>query len=945
MIEKATLKKIGFLFLLWIGIGNALSLNAQQVHYQNFDITDGLPSTEFYDVHQDASAYVWFCSDRGMVRYNGYEFENFSLEDGLSNLVNFTFFPDTPHTFWLNGFDGSFTFWNGQQFVPFKYNAQLRGLARAQNIWFLISEIDEQFIYFFAVTAPSFKGFRINRNTGELKNLEIQELPISKHCSSITKRTILWHKEYGDRRKNIINKVIMFSKQAITSASNLEIPTINNELLNEKNELYLMTDKGIFIYPDADYSQTPKRLLADFGITSIATLSDGRIWATSNTNGLFYIPSTDLQVLPAPPNENDNFAGLYPGDGFLMAKNVEGKVFTLSENLSFLPNIYHTNKSLFNYHKDPFDLSAFNFGGMAFRKEKMSNQKDKSLLHYRINERLSLYYGFIGFRLTTSDSKAPPWLLAVPTRTFCAASTKQGDLLLGTLNGLIRIDQQSMDKEQPVTEYIPDLEGVRISDITSFETGAWLATIGHGLIFWNEDRIQKIEDPQISSDVIHSLYLQNDSTLWVGTNNGLNRIHYQISNNKIQVSALKKITTSHGLSSNYIKDIEEWEGKIWLATDNGLCYFDPSILQRAIAIPTLHLDQLVVNGKSIQLGDSTLSFSHEQNDIQIFYTGISQDKPIDDNFFYRYRLQNQDEKEKEIVNWVYTNNRNIELYNMPPGNYCFFVQCRNINNQWSPLLPIPFNIRSHFTQTWWFRSLVALGLALLLFLIWNYRSKRLKDQISLDLRLKTAELTTLRNQMNPHFVFNSLNAIQNYIFKGNPEEANLYIHSFSRLMRKSLQFSRLDKISIAQEINFIEEYMVLEKMRFRDKFDFSIDAGEIKRPEQITIPALLIQPIVENAVKYAFRNFSGIGFIDISYRPHPSLKAIIVTIADNGVGIDPTKKSKAVNSEHQSLGLQIIRQRLDLFNEQLGQKIGQLTFLNKGEPGTTIEIILPIFES
>ncbi len=945
MIEATALKKTLFFFLSWTSILGISSLNAQDVHYQNFGIKDGLPSTEFYDVYQDANTYTWFCSDRGIVRFNGYEFENFTLEDGLSNLVNFTFFPDSRHTFWVNGFDGSFSFWNGSQFIPFKHNAPLRELAKAQNNWFQISEVDEQFIYFFVVLSPVLEKLRIDKKTGKIEKLKNQELPISKNCSSITKKTLLWLKEHSNNKKNESKRFIVFAKQPITPTSNPSIPIINNELLNEKNELYVMTNKGIFIYPDADYSQKPKRLLSEYGITSIATLPNGRMWVTSNTNGLFYIPSTEIQTLPVPPNKNNNFAGLFPGKDFLMAKNIEGKIFTINKTLNFLPKTYSTNKSLFTYHKDPFDSDAFNFGGMSFKTPKVIGERDKSILHYRIREDLFLNHGFHAFSITKDDTNFHNKILSVPTRTFCATANKQGDLLIGTLNGLIKIDHQGIEKEQPIAAYIPTLEGVRINDIIPFKIGAWLATIGHGLIFWNGDGIQKLERSKISSNVIHSLYLQNDSTLWVGTNNGLNRIHFKIKNKKIQLSKVKKITTSHGLSSNYIKDIEGWNNKIWLATDNGLCHFDPTILENKIATPKIYLDKLVVNGEPIQLSDSSLSFSYEQNDIQIFYTGISLDKPNDNNFFYRYQLQNQEENKAEKSDWVYTNNRNIELYNMPAGDYSFSVQCRNINDQWSTLLPVRFCIRPHFTQTWWFKSLVALGLALLFYFIWDYRSRRLKNQVSLDLRLKTAELKTLRNQMNPHFVFNSLNAIQNYIFKGNPEEANLYIHSFSRLMRKSLQFSRLEKISIAQEINFIEEYMLLEKMRFRNKFEYTIDASEIKYPEQITVPALLIQPVVENAVKHAFKNFSGAGNIEISYQPHPTLKAIRVTVSDNGVGIDHSKKSKSIKTEHQSLGLQIIRQRLDLFNEQLGLSIGKLTFLDPKKPGTSIEIILPIFKS
>ena len=195
--------------------------------------------------------------------------------------------------------------------------------------------------------------------------------------------------------------------------------------------------------------------------------------------------------------------------------------------------------------------------------------------------------------------------------------------------------------------------------------------------------------------------------------------------------------------------------------------------------------------------------------------------------------------------------------------------------------------------------------------------------------------------MNPHFIYNALNSIQNFIFKNDPEKANYLLSRFSNLMRKSLNLSKLNFIPIEEEIEFLENYLQLEKMRFEDKFDYSITKSEnITLNEKI--PPLLIQPLIENSIKHAFSSIDKKGLISIRFSKSDS--KLKITVDDNGKGI------KGVNiddyTEENPHALYIIRERINIINES---NIDKASFIIKpliedsSVVGTRASFLFPIF--
>jgi len=182
--------------------------------------------------------------------------------------------------------------------------------------------------------------------------------------------------------------------------------------------------------------------------------------------------------------------------------------------------------------------------------------------------------------------------------------------------------------------------------------------------------------------------------------------------------------------------------------------------------------------------------------------------------------------------------------------------------------------------------------------------------------------------MNPHFIHNALNSIQNYIFRGDPENANYLLSRFSKLMRSSLKLSKLEYITIETEIEFLENYLELEKMRFEDKFDYIID---LESPDlnQMKIPPLLIQPLMENSIKHGF---DGKTTGKLTLEITADTDYVTITVKDNGKGYKPSQKEESSDPS----ALKIIRDRLNIINQGATKKSAfTIKSINKdGKRGT-----------
>jgi tetratricopeptide (TPR) repeat protein len=217
-------------------------------------------------------------------------------------------------------------------------------------------------------------------------------------------------------------------------------------------------------------------------------------------------------------------------------------------------------------------------------------------------------------------------------------------------------------------------------------------------------------------------------------------------------------------------------------------------------------------------------------------------------------------------------------------------------------------------------------------------------QNKLSAKQKTVELEqkVLRSQMNPHFIFNSLIAIQSFIYRSDPKTAGDYLSDFARLMRLILEYSREEIIPIEREVKTLELYLKLQQLRFDSKFDFSIQVDESLSETSVGIPPMLAQPFIENSVEHGISKIDRQGMINVTFSKQDDFLKIIVT--DNGLGISKAMELKKEKG-HKSLATTITQERLDILNrgskKKISLNIGDIINADGSIGGTKIEFGVP----
>jgi len=196
-----------------------------------------------------------------------------------------------------------------------------------------------------------------------------------------------------------------------------------------------------------------------------------------------------------------------------------------------------------------------------------------------------------------------------------------------------------------------------------------------------------------------------------------------------------------------------------------------------------------------------------------------------------------------------------------------------------------------------------------IFIFISYKHKKEKN-------ILLAEQKLLRSQMNPHFISNALGSIQQYILANNPIDGARYLSKFASLMRNIIESTRNENVTIETELQTLDNYLSLQQLRFKDKFDFKIEIDENIEQEETLIPAMLAQPIIENSIKHAFKNIEYKGLIEINFKLKNEEK-IILTIKDNGVGLDNTNEN---HTQHISYATAIIKERISALNKNSKEK-------------------------
>jgi uncharacterized membrane-anchored protein YhcB (DUF1043 family) len=332
------------------------------------------------------------------------------------------------------------------------------------------------------------------------------------------------------------------------------------------------------------------------------------------------------------------------------------------------------------------------------------------------------------------------------------------------------------------------------------------------------------------------------------------------------------------------------------------------------------------------LNAQNLYLTSKQNNILIEI--ISQDTEIQKNAYYKI--------EGIDSTWISLQDQNkVLVSNLLGGKYRFVLADKNKN----VIQKLDFEVELFIWQHWWFLPIIFLFSAIIVsMLTYLFSLYRLRQQLRLQAVRHELEVKALRAQMNPHFIFNSMNTIDAYILRKRFIEASDCLQKFSKLIRRILENSENQTINIQNEIETLKLYIELEQERFSNSFDYRIEVEPELLDNNYQIPPLLLQPFVENAILHGIRHLTDRkGEIKITLStiiPPLGVRGLICVITDNGIG---RKASAQINKErqsHHSMGMDITLERISTYQAMYGDKME--TKIIDLEQGTRVEIWLPL---
>jgi hypothetical protein len=352
--------------------------------------------------------------------------------------------------------------------------------------------------------------------------------------------------------------------------------------------------------------------------------------------------------------------------------------------------------------------------------------------------------------------------------------------------------------------------------------------------------------------------------------------------------------------------------------------------------PKVHIENITIHDEDT-LVKNQYQLKHNENYITIQFVGLAYRNQGDVE--YKYQLMGLD------TSWKFTQRTSLTFTSLPPGDYQFVVMAKNEDGIWSENpARVDFHIKRPFWRSWWFIILVVVFVAALIYAIMSFRLRMIRKRNELIHDINEYKQKILRQQMNPHFIFNTLNSIQYFLLDEDTTSSLTYLTKFAKMMRIVLDNSQHTFVPIEDEIRGLDLYLELEALRFEESFDYKIYIDKNINTFECKIPALLLQPYVENSIRHGLLHKRGKGFLSISIELHEN--SLFCIIEDNGVGRKRSEEIKMSQGLLQkSLGSKITEDRIkvlnSLYSDEIDIKYVDLTDSEGNPTGTRVEIKLP----
>ncbi|MCD4723586.1 MAG: histidine kinase [Bacteroidales bacterium] len=956
---KASLFRICFIIFL---ISCLISVKAQFPFSIHYTVNDGLPSSEILDISQDCDGHIWFATTYGLCRFDGYEFKSFPVPE-IPDQSFILICKGSQDKLWFLTYTGYLCYLHERQLYNYQLNDSIRSLAGGvflhsvrvdtlDRIWFkgkapkqlvciandsiiIIDTIAGAYSYYPSVFYDFYdQGNNINQGKHLYNPKENNLLPGIQPESDFYQIQDKLYK-LGSNNQLVYSGKITPEKKLRSNRSDI-YQEPNGNIWLRKNF------KGAILYRNGNLKH-PELYLTDERLTRILKDREGNYWFATEGNGVYLVPSFQFKVFPYNEQDipNDNIIAFdFHNDQVIFSTN-DNKIFKgqirNGQLITIRPFIRDDDKNLYGRDilwQEEGPVWITQSSQLRYSPSGQPLHLNMIILHkpYEVIElhdgsvAVATIHGFYIYKngILVFDSRKEMFFEHIQA----IYEDHHGKIWLGTVSGLYSYHNG---------EYLywgnkSALLAGRIACITGFEDEVWVGTREQGIAIITNDSIMTLGTGEgLNSNIVKSIYISSDSLIWVGTNNGLNKINLHNSS-----AIIEHFTVWDGLPSNEINDIKSHGSYIWLATNNGIVSFQPEKIKKSHVRPKLYIHNIIINDRDTLI-QSHYHLKPSQNNIRLEYTGISFRDP--GNIRYNISFEGLNLQSYK------TTSTSTTFPDLSPGEYNVTITACNTENYCSIIEnAVSFQIDKYFTETNFFRiGLIILIIGVFALGFWLYfKGRKNKERIKRE--ILQSEQKALRSQMNPHFIFNSLNSIQYFMLENEHEDADAYLANFSSLMRLILENSKQNFITLKEELETISLYLILEKLRVEDKFEYNILIDNDIDPEILKLPPMILQPYLENAIWHGIMPRGEKGRIDISVS-YAANNVLDVSIEDNGIGREKAAKISEKRKGHRSTGMKNIEERIKLINKlyktRMEIKITDL-FDEKNQPaGTRINILIP----
>lgn len=960
-----------FVFILITFISN--SFFGQEPYAFNFNDENGLPSNEVYQIIQDKKGYLWIGCDAGIFRYNGFQWKGYYNSRQNARSVSFLQI-DKTGTLWCRNFNGQLFRVEGDSLrlvadYSKKSNKFQVALDLEGGYWYIDSEkithnnrlgkVTEkiplwkdskifdsgiQLIFFkntLWVELPKIGLFYLHPQKKKLisvslidKKKSYQALQFFLHKNHL----YLVRSEAAPAPQNYIYEIISEKKTTKYIYRFDNVFQIRNYSFNDDKHgnIWVGSSFGAICIPNIHLFTVPKLICFYYHkISSVLEDSEGNIWLTDLQDGIYRIPSirTRKYILKNEIDSEQDVSALKDlGNGELLVGFYSGSVALYHPITYSLQPIISINKLYGITVKDieflentaliaRGSLAIYDHSkSTAFLAEKYSHPRDLEVVGdtvFAIHPEFVLKYNW---KKIKKGQKLQPSIF-VPTGGRKLIFDHQSEsLILALTNGLFTY------KEGKLSELKLKNKSVYAYSFVRTKSSIWVGTLNDGLIEIKNGKINRQFELNHIADKLIKAIATDGKNLYFSTPSDLLQF-------SLKTSKINKLSRNKGINPIDVNVMTFSAGNLFFGTKKGLYKIEDVQDLSVKKKPRIYFEKISSTNGALKNNQLPYNF----HDLKFEFIAFAYNSGRD--LKYEYRMKGQD------LNWKTTtyDQPSVTFSSLQPGTYQFEVRAIDDCGNKSRTLKKVIVIEAAFWQEIWFYIILTLLSIVLVIIVARFQISRIRKHNNIEKRYIQSQLTALKAQMNPHFMYNALNSIQALIVKQDIKSSNLYLSKFSNLMRKVLEASGKEEISLEEEIAILELYLDLEKLRFGNDFNFEIKIAPEIEIYSIYIAPLLLQPFVENAIKHGLLHKHGEKKLTIEIKKE---KDLICVIEDNGIGRKMSAEIKQRNERNfMSFATKASEKRMELLTQMRGEKykISIIDLEENGEAkGTRVEIRIPL---